>query len=974
GTNHYKLALPSAVVTQTPDLGPYTLAFWLGLLPTGKNVWIDNVKIYQYVPILNPITVHPIYYSGAIRNPMKGFREFYSPGLDQKRMEYPYPYGTLTKEYMQWNMLENASSDGLNKVVSYSDHRWVSDEDMNMKVIPRAYLVWQEPWHGGVAKNTFTSNPDDLNGWHWAADMPGETGYVTTPTNTPITGGYFTGTSFSDRVKALVAKLGQAWDNDPRVAYVEMGIIGEWGEQHDPCITTSYPPIDQPTHVANRTYIPGIEKILGDAFTAAFKNKKVMVRYAYEFKNYNFGVYWDSWAIADEKTRGYQEMLNRGDYWKTQPVGGEVTWNWGDIAGTYHLTSFEACAEHSVIGPRIIEQIRNLHCNHLGGITWANFNDPTFRPYADSIQKSLGYRFILNDFTYPSRIDYNKQFSISFNVTNIGSSPFYYKWPIEISLFDATTKSKVWSKILSDVDISSWMPGENWNTTTKKYTTTAPINNVSQILNLDKQLPIGKYIIAMSILDPAGNLPSIRLATSNYFTGGIHPIGYIGVGSDNSISTIDPSSFDDLATDKTLRYIPNKNRSNIEAFVPESNEGTMLVTEDAPIAPTGTNSIRVNITSNTGTNIATDYWKQKMRYRWSIAKTAKYHVRFNAKANTNLSIIGKFEQFFSPYTPYSEQTFNLSSTVQTFDFTTSAMPNVVGAGCFNFYFGHLPTGSQVYISDFKIEEVAPISDGNVCNGDFENAVANLGYDASPMVYGWSTADYGGTVDFSMDNTNSAISGTKSMKMTAHAAPVGAGWKSQLFWTFVPIKGKSYTLQFKAKATTNMTITAEAFTQSGASRPNDLFKQDFNITTSTQTYSLTIYSDIANLYANYYLAFWVGTIPNGQSLWIDDVKLNQLYPNSGSLTNPQYVTGVSNSGIVNNSATIVNNPTTIQGYNNQIVINSDKIANAYVYSITGQLLKEYSVYPGINSKFFQKGIYIVQVNNGDFKTKSAKIVL
>ena len=43
----------------------------------------------------------------------------------------------------------------------------------------------------------------------------------------------------------------------------------------------------------------------GDAFAKAFKNKKVMVRYAYEFKDYEFGIYWDSWSQPQEIVRGY---------------------------------------------------------------------------------------------------------------------------------------------------------------------------------------------------------------------------------------------------------------------------------------------------------------------------------------------------------------------------------------------------------------------------------------------------------------------------------------------------------------------------------------------------------------------------------------------------------------------------------------------------------------------------------------------
>ena len=121
-----------------------------------------------------------------------------------------------------------------------------------------------------------------------------------------------------------MANLGEGWDTDPRVALVEMGIIGEWGEKHDPNISTYWAPHDQPTHVNNRTWVPGIEKVLGDAFTKAFKTKKVMVRYAYDFQDYEEGIYWDSLSIEGERVREYVEMLKLGERCTLQPLGGEL--------------------------------------------------------------------------------------------------------------------------------------------------------------------------------------------------------------------------------------------------------------------------------------------------------------------------------------------------------------------------------------------------------------------------------------------------------------------------------------------------------------------------------------------------------------------------------------------------------------------------------------------------------------------------
>lgn len=506
------------------------------------------------------VTVSYPEYTKAFRNPMKGFREYFGPGEDRIRAEYPYPYGSITKEYMQWNMIEDDSSDGIDKIIAYSNHRWKGVEDINMKVIPRVLLVWVEPWHGGKPKDP--KNSDDLNGWHWPKgippqvspykQIPGSVGAYVDPKDktTPIIGGYFD-PAFPERVAKLVEKIGQAWDNDPRVAYVEMGIIGEWGEHHDPDLSTYWPPHDEPDHVENRTWIPGMEKVLGDAFTKAFKNKKVMVRYAYEFKDYQFGIYWDSWSQPQEQVRGYEEMKKLGDRWKTQPIGGEITWNWGDLA---KFRSFEQVVADKHTREYTIEQIRNLHCNHLGGITWANFNDPEFQKNAEILQKAMGYRFIVSDFSYSSEIKNGKALNLSFKVVNTGSSPFYYNWPVEVSLLDAKTHQKVWGKTLDNINISKWMPGDDWVIEKDAYQKPASINEVKSTISIDKDLPNGEYIIALSVLDPAGMLPSLRFANENYFEGGSHPMGYIGVNKKPEKTLIDKSLFYDIQSDKTLKY------------------------------------------------------------------------------------------------------------------------------------------------------------------------------------------------------------------------------------------------------------------------------------------------------------------------------------------------------------------------------------------------------------------------------------
>ena len=166
----------------------------------------------------------------------------------------------------------------------------------------------------------------------------------------------------------------------------------------------------------------------------------------------------------------------------------------------------------------------------------------------------MGYRFVLSNFSYPTSIKPDEPFKISFDVTNTGSSPFYYDWPVEISLLNSQTKEVVWSKTLKTPKISQWMPGDNWNNSSKVYTQPATPNHVEEELTLDKKLDTGDYIISIAVLDPAGMLPSLRFAVQNYFEGGRHPMGHIGVNTEPIYFEIPVSSFNDMRQDKTLKY------------------------------------------------------------------------------------------------------------------------------------------------------------------------------------------------------------------------------------------------------------------------------------------------------------------------------------------------------------------------------------------------------------------------------------
>ncbi len=464
----------------------------------------------------NEAVIKPSEYNGALRNPLKGFT---TRGLNN------HPWATTAHDYIRWNQIENHETDGIEKIINFCNREWEDLASKNIKVIPRVYLHW--------------SGEDQK---YWPEDMQEDD---------------YTSEQFKSRVVRLIERLGIVWDNDPRVAFVEMGIFGKWGEQHSPFPTAE------------------MEKLVGDAFATAFKNKKVSVRRNWErFTEHPFGEYWDSWAHYDqmwEHGGGINKLNEETGRYKETYIGGEVAYNWGnsDIQPGPSPTQSVAIKKHRDF---VINSIRWLHCTQLRWIDDYDRNNPDAAAGAEEIQKAFGYRYVLDEV----RFSLDDSLRVSFDVTNTGSAPFYYDWPVEVALLDSTTLEPVWTTRMDSVDIRDWMPGEGWTDPEWKYvgswqeyhpnenwnpsittgwTTPPAVNRVEDKFKLD--LPDGNYILSLSILDPAGDLPGVKFATTNYLKGGRHPMGIVKIGENECLPLPVSFQFDDPKNDNSLYYDDN---------------------------------------------------------------------------------------------------------------------------------------------------------------------------------------------------------------------------------------------------------------------------------------------------------------------------------------------------------------------------------------------------------------------------------
>ena len=353
------------------------------------------------------VTNNPVEAPGPLSNPLMGFR--HDPN---SYSQYPYP--TVVRQYIRWNQIENNVNDTVQKIRDFCNAQWANLPTNNIKVIPRVYIDW----------DSGSGNE------YWPADL---------------TSGDWTSQQFKDRVVRLIGRLGEVWDNDPRVAWVQTGIIGYWGEQESPVGISQ----------------DGWAQRLGNAFTNAFKNKKLIVRNMGHWPGYPMGVYWDSFGHPGQSgvANTIKSFNNQGRY-LTQLVEGEVAYNWGESTfDPLYGGDPDITLSNAQYTDNMIDVIRELHCSALGWIASYNPNDATVRTNAARMQKEFGYRFHLTEFSCSARTEPGANLEVRFKVKNKGSAPFYENWPVAVVLINETTRQIVWKATLPNVDIRTWQPG-----------------------------------------------------------------------------------------------------------------------------------------------------------------------------------------------------------------------------------------------------------------------------------------------------------------------------------------------------------------------------------------------------------------------------------------------------------------------------------------------------------------------------------
>lgn len=343
----------------------------------GQTTWTDKI----YNPDVPDIE----------NNPVKGWMPGY-PGINS---DFPYSidhfYIPLNEVYTNWGVCDwSAFEEELDRIVQGGRH-----------VVTRFFIDYPNRSSGMpeflIDDNGYKVPMHDENSPYWNDD------------------------TLMVALEEFIDLFGEAYDGDPRIAFIEAGLYGYWGEWH------TYPENDWAMTVVNK------DRLLV-AYDSAFDTTHIGLRQSGHASTYDLkmsvGYYDDSFAFS---------TLCSGSWcsWNGNIVPDGITDNYkyhpfaGELRPEIQSTIFDEWPNGTSNGEEDLETcIRTTHLSFMKAYYLFN-SIPTPTEYENALRahKMMGYEFFVSSVQLTS--DAASNVTVNVNLQNRGVAPFYYNWETE---------------------------------------------------------------------------------------------------------------------------------------------------------------------------------------------------------------------------------------------------------------------------------------------------------------------------------------------------------------------------------------------------------------------------------------------------------------------------------------------------------------------------------------------------------------
>jgi hypothetical protein len=293
----------------------------------------------------------------------------------------------------------------------------------------------------------------------------------------------------------MIRALGDHYDGNPGIEAVDVSIVGAWGEGEG----------------SDRLSKQTMEGLL-DCYLDSFRKTNLLMQLAdrrtNEYASSRRSVGWrvdclgDMGGFSPTWCHMYdyypQAIINFGmqEAWKKAPVSFEACWvmqHWKDKGWNVDY---------------IIDQSLKWHISSFNGKSSAVPKE--WAPQVNRWLKSMGYRFVLRKFTFPSVVHRLGKLDFTSWWENKGVAPCYRRFPLALRLSNES-KTEI---LTTEADIRNWLPGDNL---------------YDDAVYGPADLSPGEYRLDIALLDQFSRKPAIKLAIAGWQPDGWYSLGKIVV-------------------------------------------------------------------------------------------------------------------------------------------------------------------------------------------------------------------------------------------------------------------------------------------------------------------------------------------------------------------------------------------------------------------------------------------------------------
>ncbi len=304
---------------------------------------------------------------------------------------------------------------------------------------------------------------------------------------------------YQDRAKKFIAALAAKYNGNPHIAWIDIGMFGQYGEWALPLNYSSAPSgVVFPDDLVRR----GVVDMFANAFpdtqlvmmakTSAVDSSRYPGGPVYYALSKSMPHYPIGWRVDCLGRNGYFDFSTNSSYqkqwtlmqdrWKTAPV----------------VVEFCTDADASVAQT----QVRDYHISDIGNgnlPNWSTFSDAT-KTLFGTVGKTAGYRYSIKSFRAPSALPVNTSFTVDMTWVNSGNAPTYEPWNVMLQLRNASTNAVVWQSQSQTALKNYWDNSDH---------------SVSQYFTIPSTVAAGNYNWYVRVVDPRSSRQPLHLTMSN---------------------------------------------------------------------------------------------------------------------------------------------------------------------------------------------------------------------------------------------------------------------------------------------------------------------------------------------------------------------------------------------------------------------------------------------------------------------------